>query len=88
MGTKQHSLNPPNWNFFTVLGKQDAIYIKIIMENNVLYFLIWSLVLVVYLTQLPKWRLDAFGNFLKKVLGVLPITKAIEAIKGKDKKGE
>lgn len=50
------------------------------MENNVLYILIWSLVLVVYLTQLPPRRLKAFGNFLKDVLGVLPITKAIEAI--------
>ncbi|MDC6384624.1 hypothetical protein D2V93_02215 [Flagellimonas taeanensis] len=50
------------------------------MDNNVLYILIWSLVLVVYLTQLPKWRLDMFGNFLKKVLAVLPITKVAEAI--------
>lgn len=50
------------------------------MENNVLYILIWSLVLVVYLTQLPRWRLAAFGSFLKKVLGVLPISKIMEAI--------
>ena len=50
------------------------------MENNILYILIWSLVLVVYLTQLPQKRLNSFGNFLKKVLGVLPITKAIDAI--------
>lgn len=55
------------------------------MENNVLYVLIWSLALVVYLTQLPKWRLDAFGNFLKKVLGILPISKVIEAFR-KNKK--
>ncbi|NKI28219.1 hypothetical protein HCG49_16825 [Arenibacter sp. 6A1] len=50
------------------------------MENNLLYVLIWSLVLVVYLTQLPMRRLKAFGNFLKDVLGALPITKAVEAI--------
>lgn len=50
------------------------------MNYNVLFILIWSLVLVVYLTQLPPRRLRAFGNFLKTVLGVLPITKAIEAI--------
>ncbi len=58
------------------------------MENNVLYYLIWSLVLVVYLTQLPKWRLDMFGNFLKKVFGVLPITKAIKAIMDRGKREE
>jgi len=35
---------------------------------------------VIYLTQLPVYRLNAFGNFLKKVVGVFPITKISEAI--------
>ncbi len=42
--------------------------------------LIFSLVIVVYLTQLPKKRLNNFGDFIKKVLSVLPITKVAEAI--------
>lgn len=50
------------------------------MDKNTLMVLIFLLVLVVYLTQLPIKRLNAFGNFLKKVLGVLPITKVMEAI--------
>ncbi len=50
------------------------------MNIDLLMILTFLLVLVVYLTQLPTKRLNAFGNFLKKVLGVLPITKAIEAI--------
>ena len=56
------------------------------MDMNLLIKLIFLLVLVVYLTQLPKWRLDMFGNFLKKVFGVLPISKVIEALKGNGKK--
>lgn len=47
---------------------------------NLFITLIFLLVVVVYLTQLPVRRLNAFGNFLKKVLGVLPISKMIEAI--------
>tara|TARA_R110002074_G_scaffold402183_1_gene604307 strand:+ start:343 stop:513 length:171 start_codon:yes stop_codon:yes gene_type:complete len=50
------------------------------MNIDLIAKLIFLLVLVVYLTQLPTKRLNAFGNFLKKVLGVLPITKVIEAI--------
>ena len=49
------------------------------MDINLLFKLIFLLVLVVYLTQLPLNRLNAFGNFLKKVLGVLPISKVVEA---------
>ena len=50
------------------------------MDIDLLMVLLFLLVLVVYLTQLPKWRLDMFGNFLKKVFGVLPVTKVVEAI--------
>lgn len=50
------------------------------MDIDLLMVLLFLLVLVIYLTQLPKWRLDMFGNFLKKVFGVLPITKVVEAI--------
>jgi|TARA_B100000953_G_scaffold298018_2_gene293995 uncharacterized membrane protein YqjE len=44
------------------------------------FFLVLVVFLVVYLTQIPTYRLNALGNFLKKVLGVLPITKIAEAI--------
>jgi len=54
------------------------------MNLYLLIFSTFSLVvvvfLVVYLTQLPVYRLNSFGNFLKKVLGILPITKVAEAI--------
>lgn len=47
-------------------------------------FLICCLVVVVfltvYLTLIPIKNLNAFGNFLKKVFGVLPISKVAEAI--------
>lgn len=47
-------------------------------------FLICCLVVVVfltvYLTLIPIKNLEAFGNFLKKILGVLPISKVAEAI--------
>lgn len=54
------------------------------------FFLVLVVFLVVYLTQLPINRLNAFGNFLKKVLAVLPITKIAEAIIDlkKSRKGE
>jgi len=41
---------------------------------------IWSLAIVVYLSQLPPKKLKNFGDFLKKVLGVLPISKVAESI--------
>lgn len=50
------------------------------MNNNVLFILIWSLILIVYLTLLPSKRLKDFGIFLKTVMSVLPITKVVEAI--------
>ena len=50
------------------------------MNMDLIAILIFSAALVVYLTLLPLKRLNAFGNFLKKVLGVLPITKIVEAI--------
>jgi len=50
------------------------------MNTDLLITWISILVLVVYLTQLPERRLNAFGNFLKNVLGVLPISKVIEAL--------
>ncbi|ASO05115.1 hypothetical protein [Arenibacter algicola] len=50
------------------------------MDLDLLITWIFVLVLVVYLTQLPIRRLNAFGNFLKKVLGVIPISKMIQAI--------
>lgn len=50
------------------------------MNMDLIAILIFSAALVVYLTQLPLHRLNAFGNFLKKVLGVLPITKIVEAL--------
>lgn len=47
-------------------------------------FLICCLVVVVfltvYLTLIPIKNLNAFGDFLKKILGVLPISKVAEAI--------
>ena len=49
------------------------------MNIDLIAKLIFLLVLVVYLTQLPTKRLNAFGNFLKKVLGILPITKFMDA---------
>ena len=55
------------------------------MNIDLLVTLIFLLVLVVYLTQLSIVRLNAFGNFLKKVIGILPITKALEVILKKNK---
>lgn len=49
------------------------------MDINMMRFLIiviilfWSLVV-------PIKRMYAFGNFLKKVLGVLPISKLVDVI--------
>ena len=51
------------------------------MNADLLITWISILALVVYLTQIPERRLNAFGNFLKKVLGVLPISKVIEAFR-------
>lgn len=50
------------------------------MNWDLLSCLIFFLVLVVYLTQLPKYRLDAFGNFLKKVFSIFPLKQCVEAI--------
>lgn len=56
------------------------------MNIDLIAILIFSAALVVYLTQLPRQKLNDFGNFLKKVLGVLPITKIVEAIANASKK--
>ena len=50
------------------------------MNLDLLICLIFFLVLVVYLTQLPIYRLNAFGNFLKKILGILPLKQFFEAV--------
>jgi hypothetical protein len=50
------------------------------MDINLLMKLISGLALIIYLSQLSEKRLNNFGNFIKKVLSVLPITKAIEAL--------
>lgn len=56
------------------------------MNTNLLMSLIFSLVLVVYLSWLlPKKRLEAFGDFIVKVCSVLPITQAMKIL-GKKKK--
>ncbi|MET2984819.1 hypothetical protein [Aureibaculum conchae] len=57
------------------------------MNTDLLIISISLVALVVYLTQIPIRRLNAFGNFLKKVLGVFPITKFMNAItKSKENK--
>ena len=56
------------------------------MNTDLLLILIFSAAMVVYLTQLPRQRLNDFGNFIKKVLGVLPISKIVEAIANVNKK--
>jgi len=50
-----------------------------IMNWDLFLRLTFLLIMVVYLTQLPLDKLRAFGNFIKKILGVLPITKIAEA---------
>jgi len=42
--------------------------------------LIFVLILVVYLTNINLKRLHAFGNFIIKILKVLPITSIIKMI--------
>ena len=48
------------------------------MDMNLLGCLIFSLVLVVYLTQLPVFRLNAFGDFLKKIFTLFPVKQITE----------
>ena len=52
------------------------IYLMIFM----IFFLVVVVFLTVYLTKIPIKNLNAFGDFLKKVLGVIPISKVAEAI--------
>lgn len=56
------------------------------MNTNLLMSLIFSLVLVVYLSWLlPQKRLEAFGDFIVKVCSVLPITQAMKVLIEKKK---
>lgn len=50
------------------------------MNETVLYFLIWSLVLVVFLRFTPNDKIKLIGDFFKKVLPTIPFTKIFGAI--------
>lgn len=50
------------------------------MNEVVLYFLIWSLVLVVFLRFTPNDKIKLIGDFFKKVLPSIPFTKIFGAI--------
>jgi len=50
------------------------------MNYNLLMFLIFVLVITVYLTQISIKRLIAFGDFLKKVLGLYSTVKLAQEI--------
>ena len=50
------------------------------MNYNLLMFLIFVLVITVYLTQISIKRLNAFGDFLKKVLGLYSTVKLAQEI--------
>lgn len=52
------------------------LYLMIFM----ICFLVVVVFLTVYLTRIPIKNLNAFGNFIKKIFGVLPISKFVEAI--------
>lgn len=54
-------------------------YIEI-MNETVLYFLIWSLVLVVFLRFTPNDKIKLIGDFFKKVIPTIPFTKIFGAI--------
>jgi len=45
------------------------------MNETVLYFLIWSLVLVVFLRFTPNDKIKLIGDFFKKVIPTIPFTK-------------
>jgi len=50
------------------------------MNYNPLMFLIFVLVITAYLTQISIKRLNAFGDFLKKVLGLYSTVKLAQEI--------
>lgn len=60
------------------------------MNDTVLYFLIWSLVLVVILRFTPNDKIKLIGDFFKKVIPTIPFTKIFgvlyESKEGKSKK--
>jgi len=45
------------------------------MESNFIYFLIWSLVLVVFLRFTPNDKIRLIGDFFKKVMPTIPFSK-------------
>lgn len=50
------------------------------MNETVLYFLIWSLVLVVFLRYTPDNKIKLIGDFFKKVMPTIPFTKIFGVI--------
>jgi len=58
------------------------------MDFNLLIILSFTLIIIVYLTQLPKLKLDAFGGFICKISKVFPIVRLVEAIASLKRKGK
>lgn len=57
------------------------------METQLMYFWIWSLVLVVLLRFTPNDKIKLIGDFFRKVLPSIPFTK-IFGIIYQSRKGE
>jgi len=46
----------------------------------ILYFFIWSLILVVFLRFTPDNKINLIGDFFKKVIPTIPFSKIFSAI--------
>jgi hypothetical protein len=56
------------------------------MENILLYFFIWSLVVMLILIFCPKDRIKLMGDFFCKVLPRIPFTGIAKILKTKGEK--
>ncbi len=58
------------------------------MEKQFMYFLIWSLVLVVFLRFTPNDKIILIGDFFKKIMPSIPFTKFFGIIYPSEKRKE
>jgi hypothetical protein len=56
------------------------------MEKMILYFFIWSLIVMLILVFCPKDRIKPMGDFFAKVLPRIPFTGIAKLLKNKSEK--
>jgi len=56
------------------------------MENGLLYFFIWFVVVMLILSICPKDRIGLMGEFFSKVLPKIPFTGLAKLFKSKGEK--